>query len=65
MLSVISHGAALAMEAMTEPRPSVTNRIGNTQHVRVAVVVNKSIQLHDLGLSFMMRAAQQVRAKAT
>ncbi len=64
ILRVISHGAALAMEAMTEPRPRVTNRIGNTQHVRVAVVVNRRIQLHDLGLSFMLRASQKVRPKA-
>jgi len=65
MLSVMSHGAALAIEATAEPRPSATNMMGNAQHVSVAVVVNRSIQLHELGLSFIMRAPQKIRPKDT
>ena len=65
ILSVMSHGAALAIEASADPRPSATNMMGNAQHARVAVVVKRSIQLHDLGLSFILRATQKVRPKAT
>lgn len=51
MLSVMSHGAALAMDATAAPNPMVTSRIGRAQHVSVAEVVTKSTQLHDLGLT--------------
>ncbi len=53
MLSVISHGAELAMDATAAPKPTVTSRMGKAQQVSVADVVNKSTQLHDLGLTFI------------
>src|SRR5687767_14930209 len=34
-LTTVSHGAAVPADAMTDPRPRVTNRIGNAQHTSV------------------------------
>ena len=60
MLSVISQGAALAMEATTEPRPTVTRSMGSAQHVSVADVVSRSIQLHDFGLTFIRSPLKRI-----
>lgn len=51
MLKVISHGAALAIDATADPKPTVTKRIGSAQQVRVADVVSRSSQPQDLGFS--------------